>query len=222
MTTRIVGLLGSLLLLSALAIAQDAKTASPPVSTSAQEATGALSDKQWQDLIDALEREDWKAAADYSSKYLKLVKHEDTAKTLARLRYMFLFASAAKVAEGAMTYEDLELALKDLIGKEVETPSRKISWAHGETRCNLDTICFSTTREKAVSAAATNRKGTNIYAFEYAALTEPFDFEHHGNEFALMRGDIKGFQLNPNKSTLWIMRLFLEHCIIELDQAHPK
>jgi hypothetical protein len=96
------------------------------VFAQAPKSAPALSGNQWEPLLQALGDEDWTKAADHAGKYLKEVKQEDEEHSLAKLRHMFMFASAAKVAERKMTYEDLEAALKDFVGKEVMTPKTRL------------------------------------------------------------------------------------------------
>jgi hypothetical protein len=60
-----------------------------------------------------------------------------------------------------------------------------------------------------LSCAASNNKGTNIFAFEYIKLKQKLDRSHDG-EVGAVNGTLASFQLNPNRSTIWIMRLFIE------------
>lgn len=128
-----------------------------------------LSEKQWDDLFTALENEDWGKAAEYSSKYMRELKDEDREKSLARLRYMFIFASAGKVIEGKMSYEELEKSLKAFVGQEIMMPHSRIAV---DCKGQLNTLCFYSDGNFDLSTASTNRSGTNIHAIEWIKLRE--------------------------------------------------
>lgn len=173
-----------------------------------------LTEKEWNDLFAALDDDQWGTAADAATKHLKQLKEEDKEHSRARLRYIVIFASAGKVTQRQMTYPELEATLKDFIGKEIMLPFRRVDPCEdGPGR--LGALCV---RDGKASGAATNRAGTYIHAFEYAELEKPFDAAKHKDKYAAVRGQVKGFQLNPNKSTLWIMRLYVEKATLELDQ----
>lgn len=169
----------------------------------------ALSGSQWEPLLQALEDENWIKAADHAGKYLKEVKQEDAEHSLAKLRYMFMFASAAKVAERKMAYEDLEATLKDFVGKEVMTPKTRLV----STCRSFNSICVKTVGND-LSLVSSNKTGTYIYMFQYAKLEVRADYSNLDQKTGAMRGTIVEIQFNPNKSTIWIMRVFLENATL--------
>ncbi|HEX6189391.1 MAG TPA: hypothetical protein VFZ40_15025 [Pyrinomonadaceae bacterium] len=185
-------------------------------SALAQEASNQneLTEKNWNDLFAALDEDQWVTAADAATKYLKQLKEEDKDHSLARLRYILIFASAGKVTQRQMTYPELDKVLTDLLGKDIMTPFRRIDPCEGGPG-RLGALCV---RETKASGSATNRAGTYIHAFEYAELEKPFDAGKHKDKYGAVRGLFRGYQLNPNKSTLWIMRLYVEKATLELDQ----
>jgi hypothetical protein len=69
---------------------------------------GPITEAQWKELLVALTQENWDTGFDLSAKYLKLVKEEDDAQRVARLRYMYLYSAAGKVYEDKMDYDKLE------------------------------------------------------------------------------------------------------------------
>jgi hypothetical protein len=66
--------------------------------------------------------------------------------------------------------------------------------------------------------ALSNEAGTYIYMFQYAKLQVKADFSNLDQKTGAMRGTIVAIQFNPNKSTLWIMRVFLENATLVLGE----
>lgn len=165
----------------------------------------ALSDKQWEPLFQALENEDWAKAAEQSGKYLKELKQEDSEHALARLRYIFMLTSAAKVAEGLMSYDELKIALKELLGKELMTPFTKF----GAPCPAFNSICLPDSGNYDLSVTASNAKATYIYMFQYFSLTKKPAPVPGKNPGAII-GTLEAIEFNPNQSNIWIMRVFIE------------
>src|ERR1043165_1213790 len=189
-------------------------------SVSAQTKTAAaLSDKQWQDLFTALDKEDWDTAFDLSDKYLRLLKDNDEAKSIANLRYIYLYSAAGKVSVGRMSYEELEKSVKNFVGKKIVSPLRQIAV---KCRGEFNYICASDDAKNKAVTAATNRGGTSIFAFEYVQLKEDFDFDKHRGEPAAIGGVVKSIVPNPNKSTLVILRIYISDGYIMLAEQKGK
>ena len=172
----------------------------------ASKPAAAVSEKQWESLQQALANEDWVKAADEAAKYLKQATQEDNEHSLARLRHMFMFASAAKVAEGKMSYDDLKVTLKDLVGKEVMT-----SYTTLTATCLgvFNSICVKTSGDYDLSLASSNKSATYIYMFQYVRLTAKPD-SIKDKKLGAIIGSLETIQFNPNQSNIWIMRVFIE------------
>lgn len=191
------------------------------ISVSAQQAktSDELTSRQWQDLITSLKNENWTSAFDLSTEYLKLLKDNDEAKSIANLRYMYLYSAAGKVFEGSMSYEELEKKVKDFVGKKIAFPYRRIAV---KCRGEFNFICASDdAKNKAVTAAA-NKKGTSIFAFEYVQFSEDFDLDKHKGETAAIGGIVKSIVPNPNKSTIVILRIYVSDAYILLAAQKEK
>jgi hypothetical protein len=176
-----------------------------------------VTEGQWRGVLVAVSNEDWVTAVELSSKYLKQLKDDD--ERLPRLRYIYLYAAAGKVSEGAMSYDELEKSLKDFIGKEIALPYRPIAL---RCRGDLNFICPSEGRKDKLVVAATNKAGTTIHAFEYVQLREPFDFASHDGEAASVGGTIDSIQPNPNKSTVLIMRIYISGASVNLKKRERQ
>jgi hypothetical protein len=173
----------------------------------------ALSDKQWEPLLQAMENEDWTKAAEQSGKYLKELKQEDSEHALARLRYIFMLASAAKVAEGQMSYDELKIALKEFIGKELMTPYI----GFGAPCPAFNSICVLTSGNYDLSVTASNAKATYIYMFQYVRLATKPDSIPKKNAGTII-GTLETIQFNPNQSNIWIMRVFMEKATLVIGE----
>jgi hypothetical protein len=190
------------------------------ISVSAQTKTAAaLSEKQWQDLFTALNNEDWDTAFALSDKYLKLLKDNDEAESIAHLRYTYLYSAAGKVSAGRMSYEELEKSVKNFVGKKLMFPFRQIAV---KCRGEFNYICASDDAKNKAVTAATNRGGTSIFAFEYVQLKEDFDFEKHKGEAAAIGGVVKSIVPNPNKSTIVILRIYISDGYLMLAEQKEK
>src|SRR6185436_1244277 len=87
-------------------------TAIAHAQTTAQPSTG-LTDQQWLPIYEALESEDFDTAEKLTAKYLDELKPGDGTNTIGRLRYMYLYSAAGRIAAGKMTYDELEKKIKD-------------------------------------------------------------------------------------------------------------
>lgn len=191
------------------------------ISVSAQKAkvSNELTDKQWQELVAALGNENWNTAFDLSDKYLKLLKDNDEAKSIANLRYIYLYAAAGKVSEGNMSFEELEKNVKNFVGKKVVMPYRQIA---PECQSSLNFICSSDEAKNKAFVTATNQNGTTIHSFEYIQLKEDFNFAKHAGEEAAIGGVVQSIVPNPNKSRAIVMRIYISDAYIKLREEQTK
>ncbi len=175
----------------------------------------AISEQEWERLYTALEGEDWSKSAELSETYLKQLKQEDENKSMARLRYILIFASAGRVSQRTMTHEELGKILTDSVGKDVVLPATKFL-----TKCPAPMNAFCVEGSGDLFGAAANTKGTNIFAFERVKLKDKLDRQHEG-DFGVVQGIVTSFELNPNKSTIWIMRLLVEKGQVTFGEPRP-
>lgn len=186
--------------------------------TPAQSAPAAAAD-QWRQLLVAVSNEEWDAAFGLSTKLLREMKQDDEAKRLPRLRYIHMYAAAGRVTEGRMSFAELEQALKELAGKEVEMPYREIALECGGA---LNIICPADGAKDRLFVGASNQSGTSILAFEYIQLREAFDAAKHEGERAAVGGIIQRIAPNPNKSRAIVMRIYVAEGYVKLDRPEPR
>src|SRR5205085_184392 len=197
-----------ILLICAVGSPASARRPAPP---------GEVTEKQWHDVLVAVSNEEWDTAFDLSSKYLKQLKVDD--ERMPRLRYIYLYDAAGRVSEGGMSYDELERAVKGFEGKEVVLPYRPIG---GDCRGDLNFICASEGSKDRLIVAATNKAGTTIHSFEYVQLKEKFDAASHEGEEASIGGVIDAIKLNPNKSKVLIMRIYITGGVVKLKEQLRK
>jgi hypothetical protein len=176
-----------------------------PVAAQKTKTPVQLTESQWQGIFTALRNENWTAAFNLSGKYLKQLKDNDKAKSIANLRYIYLYAAAGKVSEGTMSFAEIAKYVKTLIGKKVVMPYRQIAQ---ECQGSFNFICPTDAKNKAIVAAA-NKKGTTVHSFEYIQLKENLDFAKHEGEKAAIAGVIRSIVPKPNKSKLIILRIYI-------------
>jgi hypothetical protein len=173
-----------------------------------------LSDEQWHELETALNKENWIKSADLAAKFLKEAPNGEE-REIGLLRYIFIFASAGKFTKGKMNFEDLEKAMKALVGKTVSLPPRVLSI---NCRPALNTICAKKGESDELFSAATNKDRTNIHAAEIIQLAKKIDLTERVGSAVVVGGSIKAIEPNPNKSRLLVMRLYIENGFIEFPE----
>lgn len=177
-----------------------------------------LTDKQWKDLFTALGNENWDIAFDLSTKYIKLLKDDDEAKSIGNLRYMSLYSAAGKVFEGKMSYDKLEEFVKGFVGKKLVFPYRQIS-----VKCKgFNFVCPSSEAKNKAMVTAMNRAGTTILAFEYLQFKENFDFAKYDGKEIAIGGIAKSIVPNPNKTNIVILRIYISDGYVILPEQKEE
>lgn len=166
-----------------------------------------MTEQQWEALYDSLQDEDWDDAAKLVEAHLKRVIVEDDQKTLARLRYAYLFVSAGRVAAGKMTFDDLAKRVGDFVGKEVRPPALVVV-KDCSARPRFNMICPGDSPTR-LFITSVNRAETTILMFEYVTLNEGFDIAKHDGKAAQITGTIEAIVPNPNKSPFLVMRIYV-------------
>ncbi len=174
-------------------------------------------DTDWRILIDAVQIENWERSASLAGGYLTKIKTENNKKQIARLRYILLYALAGKIVEASFAGKkpeeakariELEKAANGFLEKEFFMPSREIS---DDCEGRLNYVCRSKQQKNVLRVTATNQAGTAIYSFEYVRLKENFSITESIEKEVVLSGVLKKTEFNPNRSNVWIMRLFFEN-----------
>lgn len=217
---RKVVLLAALFCLSTLAcFSQNSKT---PVGSNAAKpaqvkAIAEIPETDWRTLVDAAQSENWEKSASLASGYLTKIKTENNKKQIARLRYILLYALAGKIVEAAFANKkaeetkariELEKTAKGFLEKEFFMPSREVL---DNCDCRMNYVCRSKQQANVLRVTTTSQAGTAIYSFEYLRLKQNFSITENIGKEVILSGVLRKIEFNPNKSNVWIMRLFFEN-----------
>lgn len=210
-----------IILFSLAAVICFAQKTKQPVKSNALKRTAIqqvdeIPDADWKILIDAVQVENWEKSRSLANEYLTKIKAENDKKQTARLRYILLYALAGKVDESSVTGKkpeeakaraELEKTANGFLGKEFFMPSREVS---ADCAGKLNYVCAAKEQKNVLRVTATGQAGTAIYSFEYVRLKENFSVRKNVGKGAVLSGVLKKIEFNPNKSNVWIMRLFFD------------
>lgn len=169
-----------------------------------------ISEIEWNEIVKAVSLEDWNKTSLLVSAAMKKLKTDNEDKQLARLRYFSLYSLAGKVMQEKATFSELEKTADSFIGQDFLMPSREIV---ADCVKKLNYICPVPENDKALRVTTINKEATSIISFEYVQLPQKFDVETNSGKQVFLGGNLKKIELNPNNSTVWIMRLSFENGI---------
>lgn len=215
---------------AALCLAQTPAASVEPTKPKLRQAQSvtAISDAEWELLINALQTEDWKNSSVYAARYLKKLTNDNERKQLARLRYFYLYALAGKILaayhseipiEKNSLWLELETAAHSFTGKEVILPPRRLLV---ECKDVLNYICAVKNNERALRVTATNRQGTMIHSFEYVLFDEKIALDKLDGNENFLGGRLKNVEFNQDLSKPWVMRLIFDKGFVRVVVADDK
>lgn len=153
-------------------------------------AQSLMGSQVWRDLINNLETENWK---DANTKSLSLLNQMPNAApddpTAALLRTMYIHSEAGLMNDGKVTQDEAIKAVKGFTGKMIILPGHRVSLKGG-----LNTIETVNEKTDTLFVSETNRKGTDIFAFDYIILDNKWsvdDFKNRDGELYSLGGIIK-------------------------------
>lgn len=163
-----------------------------------------VSYEDFKSLIPSLQKEDWKTAFEQSSRLIESAEN-DTSDYKAIVIYINIFSAAGMVAEGTMTYSQLERHIMKFQGQKIIMSAHPVTKRDGALRQTQFEI--SNTKDKAYTTS-TNAKGTNILCFEVFEFSDKINLEDFPEKsFVRCGGTLDKIELNPNRSLVWIVRL---------------
>ncbi len=164
-------------------------------------------------IIPFLQKEDFKGAFEKTNTLLKKGK-ADTSDIKAQISYMNIYSAAGMVSKGEMSYDNLEKNMNKFVGKQLKMPghpcvdSTKQAWNSFQF-ITQDGILKGMTM-------GTNRLNTSILLFEYYEFAETLDPNDYIGENVRCGGILKSFEINPNKSGIWIVRIHISEAYVRL------
>jgi hypothetical protein len=153
-------------------------------------AQALMESQEWRDLIDNLQTENWQ---DASTKSLSLLNQMPNAApddpTAALLRTMYIHSEAGLLNSGMITQDQAIKAVKGFTGKLIILPGHRVALKGG-----LNTIQMVNEKTDTLFVSETNRKGTDIFAFENIILDNKWsieDFKARDGQLYSLGGIIK-------------------------------
>jgi hypothetical protein len=153
-------------------------------------AQSLMGSQEWRDLINNLQAESWQ---DANTKSLSLLNQMPNAApddpSAALLRTMYIHSEAGLLNSGKVTQDEAIKAVKGFTGKMIILPGHRVAlkWA-------LNTIQMVDEKTDTLFVTETNRKGTDIFAFDYIILDNKWsveDFKNRDGELYSLGGIIK-------------------------------
>ncbi|MDB5137908.1 MAG: hypothetical protein JWP37_4511 [Mucilaginibacter sp.] len=153
-------------------------------------AQSLMGSQEWRDLINNLQTESWQ---DANTKSLSLLNQMPNAApddpTAALLRTMYIHSEAGLLNDGKVTQDEAIKAVKGFTGMMIILPGHRVAlkWA-------LNTIQLVNEKTDTLFVTETNKKGTDIFAFDYIILNNKWsieDFKNRDGELYSLGGIIK-------------------------------
>jgi hypothetical protein len=195
--------------------AQKRKTPAKPSTPKPAPVTtvSELPEGEWSGIIRALEAEEWDKSSMLSGNALKKLRFENDKNQLARLRYIYLFSSAGRVAQGKMTATELQNIAQTFVGQAFIMLDR-----NALTNCqnSLNYVCPVKANKSALRVSATNKAFTTIHSFENVKLLQPFDFTQNNLKNVFVGGTLRQVEVNQKPEKVWIMRLSFENGWVQM------
>lgn len=133
----------------------------------------------------------------------------------AMMVYIRLFSGAGLVSQKKMSAKKLDVAILPLIGQKVMMSAH--AYIKDEVGGLNSTIFNRDSSQWKAFTAAANHAGTSILCMEYFEMRKaPLPFK----EKTVVRcgGILQATELNPNKSSVWILRLTVTNVFIRTVQ----
>lgn len=163
---------------------------------------GTVSEAEDSELIKLMNGEKWEAAAELSYEFYNRYLVQDYGYK-ARYAGYHIFSMAALVSEGKMKYENLDKQMKEFVGEFIILPAKE-----------MKNITQSDSDENEASIIYTNSNETSIYCFVRVKNKSKFVPDMTAR-FGRPMGKLKRYDLNPNRSDIWIIRLHINPGEIE-------
>ena len=175
-------------------------------------AQSLMESKEWRDLINNLQDENWQDANTKSLELLnKMPDADPNDPTAALLRTMYIHSEAGLLNANKVTQDEALKAVKGFTGKLIILPGHRVALKWG-----LNTIQMVNEKTDTLFVAETNRQGTDIFAFDYLILDNKWsidDFKARDGQFYSVGGIIKSIAVEGK--LLPRFKIFMEQGIYQ-------
>ncbi len=171
-----------------------------------------LTYNEFKSIIPFLMKEDYKGAFDRSEELLKSAPN-DTTDINAQIAYMNIYSSAGMVTLEQMSHKDFEKNVKRFIGKKLKMPGHPCLDSIAKAPFNSFQFQKKNGKYQGHTMVA-NKQKVNILLFEYYDFKEEYNPEDFVGSTVRCGGILESFEVNPNKSMLWIGRLHISEAYV--------
>ena len=167
-------------------------------------------------VIPFLQKEDYKSAFEKTEQLLHSTK-SDSSNLRGIVTYMNLFSGAGMVSLDQMSYDDFSKVLNKCVGQYLVMSAHPYidSSAHGYNSLQLATRDDGQLQG---TTASTNDKRTSILFFEYFTYRDTINPGDFIGKYVRCGGILEAFELNPNKSNIWIARLHIRDAFATIER----
>lgn len=162
---------------------------------------------EWGEIVKTLEAENWNKSSMLTSTAIKKLKADNEKKQLARLRYLYIYSLAGKIAQKTMPAAELERISQAFIGQDFLMPSRQVL---SDCTEKVNYVCAVKADDSSLRVTATNKAATAIHSFEYVKLSEKFDVASNNDKKAFLGGKLKKLEIGNYKNGMKIVKLYFE------------
>jgi len=164
-------------------------------------------------VIPFLQKEDFKGAFERTNQLLNTTQN-DSSDLRGIVTYMNIFSAAGMVSLDQMTHDDFLKNANKYVGQ------RLVMSAHpciDSTAIGFNSLQFRMSGEKLQgSTTSANNSKTSILCFEYFKYAEEINPADFIGKNVRCGGTLESVEVNPNKSTIWISRIFIANAFARI------
>ena len=153
--------------------------------------------RQWRQLLQTLQDENWKDADSLSFFLLnKSAKNEQEEPAIATLRYMYIYSEAGLMSLRKRTQAQALKNVAGFTGKYIALPAHPIVLGKGS-----NSIQMVSEKTDSLFVVSTNKAATAIFSFEYIILGDKWpvdDFKNSAGKMFRLGGKIQSIQVEGN------------------------
>jgi len=165
----------------------------------------------FRNIIPDLQSENWKAAYEKASNLLENTTN-DSSDIRGIVSYIVIYAAAGMVSSGQFTHDKFLKIANKYIGQQLLMSAHPFADS-SKIALNSTTLKNKETGSEG-STAATNAKGTSIFCFENFKFADRINPQEFAGSNIRCGGRLDSVQVNPNKSTIWISRLYISNAFV--------
>lgn len=172
-----------------------------------------LTYEDFKSIIPFLKTEDYKGAFDRSRELLNSTK-PDTTDIRAQVSYMNIYSSAGMVTLKQMSHQEFGDNLKKFIGKKLKMPGHPCLDSIAKAPFNSFQFLKDDAGQLQGYTMVANKEKVNILLFEYYNFKDAYDAEDFIGNNVRCGGILESYEVNPNKSLIWIGRLHISNAYV--------